>query len=402
MATAVVLAAACLLLVAACGSSSKSSTSSGTTATTVPAPTGSPINVGVIGSMTGSQASSSDQFATVAPAWENWVNKSLGGIAGHPVKVFVVDDAGDPAKAQAAEKTLVQQDKVVAIVVGSDNLVSAYDGDAISSGIPVISGPANTADWYTKVGMFPTPTDVLSGLSAQVQVAVKLAKATKFADLYCSEVAACQQADPPLKAAATKAGIGFTSLAVSSTATSYTAQCVQLQQDKVDYAQLNFATAAAVKFVQDCQQQGYNPTWGSSEQAIGPDFAKISGIKMFGPAYAFPSQANAPAANQYRTAMTQYASGSNWTGGTASFTWDGLEVLRQALSGAGTTVTAKDVTDGLNAISNNNLNGQLANKITFTAGKTVAFGGHPCYFNLGIENGKIVAPNNLDPQCVSG
>ena len=102
-----VFAATAVTLLAACGggSTSGSSTGSGTGQSTAPAPTGTPINIGVIGSLTGSQASSSDQGATVAPAWARYINEQLGGINGHPVKVFVQDDGGDPAKAQMAEHT---------------------------------------------------------------------------------------------------------------------------------------------------------------------------------------------------------------------------------------------------------------------------------------------------------
>ncbi|HSS10977.1 MAG TPA: ABC transporter substrate-binding protein [Acidimicrobiales bacterium] len=399
----VVVLVVMVLVAAACGSSSKKGASAGgsTTASSAGKATGSTINVGVIGSLTGPQASSSDQFGTVAPAWADYVNQQLGGINGHPVKVFVQDDGNDPAKAQAAEKTLVDSDNVVAIVVGSDNLVTAFDGDAIGKGVAVISGTANSTDWYSKAGMYPTVTDVLSGLSGQLLVAKQFAKATKFADLYCAEIAACQQADPPLKAAATKAGVGFTSLAVSSTAPSYTAQCVQLQQQKVDYAQLNFASAAAAKFMQDCQAQGYNPTWGSSAQAIGKDLLGVSNVTVYGPAYAFPSVASAAPAQTFVSAMTKYAKDSNWREGTASFTWSGLEVLRKALANAGATPTRQDVTSGLNSFNGEDLGGLLANKLTFSAGKTIPFGGHPCMFVIGIKNGKTIAPANLTPSCVS-
>ena len=135
-------------------------------ATAATKPKGTPIVIGVIGSFTGPQASSSRQAQTVAPAWAKYVN-GLGGINGHPVKVVLADDGGDPAKAQAAEKTLVDQNNVVAIVVSSDNEVAAFDEDAISKKVALVSGSANATDWYQKAGMFPTPTDVLSGLGVR-------------------------------------------------------------------------------------------------------------------------------------------------------------------------------------------------------------------------------------------
>jgi branched-chain amino acid transport system substrate-binding protein len=407
--SAVVIVAA-VLVFAACSSDNKSSTSASSAsggqggASSAPKATGTPINIGLIGSFTGSQASSSNQGQTVGPAWERYVNEQLGGINGHPVKVIAEDDGGDPAKAQAAEKKLVDGDKVAAIIVSSDNLITAYSDDAIAKGVPLISGTANQQDWYTKQNVFVTVTDVLSGLKAQVAVAKDFGKATKFADLYCSEVAACQQADPPLKGAAEAAGVGFTSIAISSTATSYTAECLQLQQEGVDYVQLNFTTAAAAKLVQDCQSQNYNPTYGSSEQAIGKDLLDIDGIKVFGPAYAFPSVADAPAAQEFRDAMGKFAKDDNWKEGTGSFTWSGLEMLRKALASApaaSSPVAAKDVVTGLSTVSSENLGGLLANKVTYTSGKTDSFGSHPCYFVVGIDGGKTIAPANLDAKCVS-
>lgn len=390
----VALATASVLTLAACGGGSGSSSASDSSSgapTSGPKLTGTPIPIGVISSLSGPQAPSSNQGDTVAPAWAEWVNAN-GGLNGHPVKIISVDDGGDPAKAQAAEKKLVDEDKVVAILVGSDNLVPAYDQDAISKGVPLVSGSANSADWYSNPGMFPTVTDVVSGQATQLMVAQKYGHAKKFADLYCAEVAACANGTKIQGPVAEKLGMGFTSLAVSSTATSYTAQCLQLQQDKVDYAQLNFSTAAAAKFVQDCQAQGFNPTWGSSAGAIGKDLLDIKGITVYGPAYAFPSVADTAPAKTFRDAMKNYAKGDNWAEGTGSFTWSGLEVLRKALANAGAQVTPQDVTTALNTISKDDLDGLLPNPVTFTAGQPVAFGSHPCAFVIAIKDGKTQAP----------
>jgi branched-chain amino acid transport system substrate-binding protein len=396
-----VLAAA--LGVAACSSSSSSSsgaTASGTSAAA--APKGALIKIGVIGSLSGPQASSSDQGATVAPAWADWINAN-GGLDGHPVQVIVMDDKGDPATAQSAEQQLAS-DGVAAIIVSSDNVVSAYDAAAIAKGIPLIGGPSDEDDWYTKPGMFPTMTGIVNGLAAQVAVAVQYGHAKKFANLYCAEVAACGQANPILQGAAKAAGIGYTQLAVSSTAPSYTAQCLQLKQEGVDYAQLNFTTAAAVRFVQNCQAQGYNPTWGSSEQSIGAAYASLSNFTAFGPAYSFPSVAGAPPVDQFRSVMEKYASNSNWREGVASFTWDGLQVFAQAVKNenipAATAVTTADVLNGLYSFKNENLGGELANGLTYTKGKAFGFTANACYFVVGMKGGQTTAPAALTPQCI--
>ena len=399
-----VLAAA--LGVAACSSSSSSSssssgaTASGTSAAAA-APKGALIKIGVIGSLTGAQASSSDQGATVAPAWADWINAN-GGIDGHPVQVIVMDDKGDPATAQAAGQQFIA-DGVSAIIVSSDNLVSAFDSAAIAKGIPLIGGPSDENDWYIKPGMFVTMTGIVPGLGAQVAVAVQYGHAKKFANLYCAEVAACAQANPILQGAAKAAGIGYTQLAVSSTAPSYTAQCLQLKQEGVDYAQLNFATAAAVRFVQNCQAQGYNPTWGSSEQSIGAAYASLPNFTAYGPAYAFPSVASGAPVEQFTSVMQKYATNSNWREGTASFTWQGLQAFAQAVKNAdvaaSTAVTSADVMTGLYDFKGENLGGLLANNVTYTKGKPFGFTANACYFVVGMKGGQTTAPAELTPQC---
>ena len=399
---AVTLVTAASVTLSACGGDEDKTEDAATSAlpTGANAPKGSVIKIGNIASLSGSQASSSSQSATVAPAWADWVNAN-GGIAGHPVQVVSADDAGDPSKAQAAAKKLVEDEKVQAILVGSDNLLSAYSDYVIKSGVPLIAGTANVQDWYAKPGTFAAVTDVVSGQATQLLVAQQYGKATKFADLYCAEVAACAEVLKIQQPIAEKLGLDYTSLAVSSTATSYTAQCLQLKQDGVDYAQLNFTTAAAVKFIQDCQAQGYNPTWGSSEQGIAPSLLKVPDVTLYGPAYAFPSVLDTPSVDTFREAMDEYAKDDNWQEGTASFAWTGLELLRSALADIGTDPTPQSVMQALNTrIHKTDLDGLLANKVSFN-GKPIGFMSRPCAFVVGIEDGKTVAPAGTETVCAS-
>jgi branched-chain amino acid transport system substrate-binding protein len=398
--------AAAALVAAGCSSSGGNSSSPAGGTGSAPAtgaaktPSGSPIKIGVIATLSGPQASSSNQGATVAPAWADYVNKDLGGISGHPVEVIVKDDAGQPTTAASVINDFINQ-KVVAVLAGSDNLVPAFSGTTAKAGIPVVSGPANATDWYTKPLMYPTVTDVASGLVAQVLVAKQFGHAKKFANLYCAEIAACKQASPALKGTAQKLGLDYTELPISSTATSYTAQCLALKQQNVDYAQLDFSTEAAVKFVKDCQAQGYNPTWGSSAQAIGTPYLSLSNVTVYGPAYAFPSVATGGGFDTFTNAMDKYAKDDNWKDGTASFDWTGLVAIQKALSSVSpsATVTAADVVKGLDAFKGETLGGIAANKLTFTKGKPVTFMGQQCFFVIGVQDQKVTAPNGTKPIC---
>ena len=98
--------------------------------------------------------------------------------------------------------------------------------------------------------------------------------------------------------------------------------------------------------------------------------------------------------------MNKYAKNDNWKEGTGSYVWQGLETARKAMSKLSATPSRGDVIAGLYAFQGEDLNGLLANKLTFTKGQAVAPGSLPCYFIVGIKNGKTIAPNNLNPVCV--
>ena len=393
------LAAALALTACGSGSSSAAGAAAGTPAAV--AAKGTLITVGVVGTLSGPQASSTDQGATVAPAWADWIN-AAGGIDGHPVKVIVLDDKNDPAAGQADERQLAS-DGTAAIIVSSDNTVDAFDGAAIAKGIPLIGGAADQNDWYVKPGMFVTWTGIVPGEAAQIRVAATYGHATKVANVYCAEVASCGETNPRLAATAKAEGTGFTDLAVSSTAPSYTAQCLELMQEHVDYVQLNIATAVGVRFIQNCQAQGYSPTWGTSEQAIGPAYTTLKNITMYGPAFSFPSMANAAPVTTFRAVMRKYAASGNWQQGSASSTWDGLQALAQAVKDVhvpvSAPVTSADVMAGLYEFKNENLGGELANGLSYAKGKPFGFTANPCYFLIAVKNGQMIAPAGLSPQC---
>ena len=78
---------------------------------------------------------------------------AAGGIDGRQVEVVIVDDATDPAKAQAATTKLIEQDKVVAVIGATGTgQTMAMRGDIDRAGIPQVSvagGTVITADRST-------------------------------------------------------------------------------------------------------------------------------------------------------------------------------------------------------------------------------------------------------------
>src|SRR6185437_3875873 len=111
---AVASVAAVALALTACGSSKTAGTTTTPTSRASAgsssgggAATGTPVPVGVIGSFTGAQASSLAGVPKIMQAWASTVNAG-GGLAGHPVKLYIEDDAGVAAQSTSAVKRLVE------------------------------------------------------------------------------------------------------------------------------------------------------------------------------------------------------------------------------------------------------------------------------------------------------
>src|SRR2546429_337134 len=75
------------------------------------------IVLGAIGTATGVIGELMAGVREGAKAWAADVN-ARGGLDGHPVRVVFGDDGGDPSRALALAKRMVEQDKVVAFYAG--------------------------------------------------------------------------------------------------------------------------------------------------------------------------------------------------------------------------------------------------------------------------------------------
>lgn len=76
---------------------------------------GAPYTIGAIFSITGDASSLGIPERNTAEMLEKMIN-AAGGIKGHPLKIVIEDDRGEPAEALNAAKRLVEKDKVLAIV----------------------------------------------------------------------------------------------------------------------------------------------------------------------------------------------------------------------------------------------------------------------------------------------
>jgi branched-chain amino acid transport system substrate-binding protein len=377
------------LALTGCGSDSKTKTKPAAAAPAAnPSLTKSEIKIGLIISQTGTSASSDKSGVDSAQAWEKWINAGTG-IAGHPVKLIIKDDKGDPATAVAAAKELVG-DGVVSISLQTSNTEVPSNAYLKTQNIPVIGATGYAPQvWGATPNYFGTAPGAISIVQAQF-AAAKAVGASHWSSAYCAEVAACKASEPMYKPASAQQGITYAgSFAVAATAPNYTAECLKLNQLKTDFLQIAINPASAKRLVADCGTQSYKGWYGASAGSVGADLTGIKDIRLAGALQGFPWWAQEAPAATFRDAMTKYAPGVDYANPGTTAVWTALELTHKALANAGDTVTAQTVFDGLYGLKDETLGGLLPQPLTFTKGTPPA--ANNCVWLYKMENGTFAS-----------
>lgn len=396
-----------LVTLSACSSSKPSaSKTSATTATSgsTPSsatPTGSAITVGVICSCSGPLGPSIAGSGDTAHAWARSVNAS-GGIDGHPIDLIFLDDASNPGTSSTDAQTLISDH--VDVIADMTIFDTTWANSVAAAKIPVV-GAFQSVPLGTNPDFYPTTQTMASLFYGQAFLA-KQAGATNAGLIACTEAAQCSVEAPQMRAAGQQLGIPIVySALVSATAPNYTAQCVAAQQAKVKALALNLAATTATNVGADCARQGYAPIYllPSASYLTSQNTTPL-GKNLWIDFTSLPFFANAPAVQAMNVAVDKYypglrqGKGAIWneesTGG-----WIAGLLIRDAVKASGVsssgTITATTMTQGLNSIKNDTLDG-WAPPLTFTAGQP-----HPvnCWFAVKVINSTPSVLNNAMPTC---
>jgi branched-chain amino acid transport system substrate-binding protein len=394
------------LFVAGCGSSSTRSTVSGTpAAATSSAPaanvSGQPIVLGTICSCTGPLAHVIGRSLDVMHAWASYANAN-GGINGHPVKLYTVDDGQDPAKALQGVKQLIQQDHVMAIVGQMSLADASWASYAASTGVPVIGGQPVDTPFLTNPDFYTSGSTLPLLLSGQLALA-KQAGTKTIGLMYCAETPLCAQLPPILTALGKGLGLGVTAQKVSTTAPNYLAPCLSVKGNGAGALFVAMVSAVVPRVVDSCAQQGYKPVNIASSATTDRSWlsdANLNGTLIAGTNALYTDQ-SVPGVRAFSKALDQYAPGLR-SGAEFSYPliypWTGGLLFQQAATAAKLTPTSTpaDVKKGLYALKGTTLDG-LAPPLTFEPGKP----GFPtCYFTSKISGGSFQTLGSGTPTCL--
>jgi branched-chain amino acid transport system substrate-binding protein len=386
--------------VTASPSGAATSPSAPTTPTASAGP-GAPIVIGSVGTQSGIVGASIADGEKALQAWVDATN-AQGGLEGHPVKLIIADDGGDPARHQALVQQLVESDHVIAFVYNDAPLTGQASVQYLTSKrIPVI-GSELAGQWFYQSPMFFPQADsglVLTDVSLRgvAQVTVPEGK-TKVALMTCIEAQYCTDAAKVWPGLASQIGLKVVANSSVSLATpDFTSQCLDAQGSGAQVFIMSMDSNSIDRVAASCASIGYHPifSWASSvtldRHRTDPNLAgAILPIPEF--PWFLPSN---PAIQQFQETVARYAPGLT-VGGASENGWVSAELFGAAATHLSATPTSEDILRGLAAIHDDTLGG-LTEPLTFTAGQNAP--PTECWFTAGIANGNWTTPDNGKMHC---
>lgn len=399
----VLLAAAVAINVAACGSSSSKSTSGNRSAAVpAPRPAGASFNLGAICSCSGAQAAALSDMKAISVAWGDSVN-AAGGINGHPVKLTVLDDGGNPATALQDIKQLVASDHIQALVSDGSLADGSWASYIAAQGVPVVGGLGPSAPFITNPDFFATGANLPVETVGAAALAKKAGKKT-LGVVYCSETPLCAQVVPLAEGATALSGLRFAAEAVSSTAPSYAAPCLAMKAKGVDALFIADNSSVVQRIVDGCAQQGYKPTIVNETATVGPNWLtdpNFNGVLLSSTNPGYTDSTN-PGIASFLAALKKYAPS---VPGSTDFSYDTLypwlagqlfEVAAQAGKLTPSSTPAQ-VKQALYKVTGTTLGGLTA-PLPIEPGKPVF---SPCYYGSTLKSGAYAQLNGGKPVCLT-
>ena len=334
------------LLVVACGSSSKSPASS--TATTVKPATGTPINVGLIVSLTGGTALPEAPIGAQAAAAA--INKA-GGIGGHPIHVVLCDDQTNPNVGTECGNQLVAAHVAAAVVNATEG--NSYLPVLQAANIPELSAYPNSSDEQTFSNSFPVTAGSIAAVAASGAMCAKLGATSIGAPIVDLPPAAALL--PGIYAAIQPFGLSQSNVKVVKvppTATDLSSYVAAATSGTKCVAQILSPNQQAL-FAQQLQTLGINTPDVSSGGALAP--ARIQNLASATNLYETfllpdPTFTTAPGIQQFLNEVNAYGAQGQPVDSTMLGTWASMHLaakyidpnnptgaaLIQALNSAGT------------------------------------------------------------------
>jgi branched-chain amino acid transport system substrate-binding protein len=328
-----------------------------------------------------------------------------GGLNGHPVKLLVADDGGDPSKALANVKRMVEVDKVQAFYATRDFLTGqAYMSYLEEKKIPVITTCAcNPVDGPSPMTFDPyLVAGGEGGVWMHVGPLLTLSEKRKVALMYCREAPICVVIRNNMKKVEKTLGITIVWEGQNSIAQpDYTAELLSARNSGADSIVSINDNDTNIRILRDKRRLAWDVPYSTQFSNHDDRFLKFAGADAEGILLS-GSIANydvSPKMADFRAAMAKYQPGLG-ASDFAAGAWSSGKMLEKIASRFGDTVTTQDILEGLYSLNKETLDGRIA-ATTYPRDKP-----HDrvnlCIIPLTIKSGKFVPKNGDEFFCEPG
>jgi branched-chain amino acid transport system substrate-binding protein len=361
-----------------------------------------PLKIGSIGQYSGVAGAVFGDGPKVLQAWAQWRN-AQGGVACHPIQLFVGDDGTDPAVHQALVHEFVEDKGVIAFVFSA----APFTGETAVSylkarGIPVI-GSEGASPWENEnPNYFPHVANGQDLYDAIFATAGRLEAPkgnTKTGVIACLEAEFCSKATSIAPELTKKYGLSLVYAGQASvTAPNYTSNCLAAKNAGAQVMVLTLDGASSDRFARSCGSVGFHPAYVTAA-AMGTNaqfsYPAMAGVQLMVQALPWVAKAN-QAMDQFLGTLTKYAPGlqGNATGVNA---WAAAQLFAIAAAHVGEQPTSAEIMRGMYTIKNNDLGG-LTQKLTYRAGAPNNKQ-RVCWWAVQYHGSTVTSPNNFKQTC---
>jgi branched-chain amino acid transport system substrate-binding protein len=345
---------------------------------------GTPVSLGNVSTLSGVLG---ELFSPVVPALKTFVSSqnACGGLNGHPIKLTIADDQGDPSTAVTEGRRLVKEG-IVAFLGNIQVLtIDAMTTVVKESGVPIIGGDLTNNTWFTNPLLFPQGSPPQAISYGYHVAASKIFNKKKIGNVYCLEVPqACKQINTgfqELDAAFPDDQVVYTQQ-ISITSPDYTSQCLDAQRAGVEMMAITNDAPTQSRWSNSCAKVGFKPDYvlyplgvGNEHQFLGnPNlgngYVPMNHFPWMAGTKKFPGNA---AMQYYQQQVAKYNPGFN-SGGAAALGWQSGALLVAGsveLPAADQPVKTQDFLKGLYQFKGQDWTtlGGLSGPLVFTEGK---------------------------------
>lgn len=363
-------------------------------------PGDSPINIASVGILSGPAGAALAPNVTGVQIWVKWIN-DRGGLNGHPVKLFVYDDGGDPAKHRAQVQDAIESKKVIAFVMNNEAIAGQGSVDYIESKrVPVIGNEGASYWFYDSPMYFVQASTGDANFHAAIGAGAQLLleKGKRYGSIVCVEADGCNAAARVTSESAEALGFEVVYGSRASIAQpDYTAECLAARNAGVQTLLVFLDPAGIGRVGTACARQGFNPNYLTANSLVvdaQKDDPNLKGIVASTPVFPW-FQKGTPATDEYQEAVKRYGQGlTPGVGGPTG--WTSAKVFEKAAANMTEPPTSEAVLQGLWTFRNEDLGG-ITQPLTFFEGKTAT--PVSCWFTIVVQDAEWTTPDNFQRHC---